>query len=168
MAFRFFAKTDKTPKQRFFNPQGQDTAEDVVAGSTGQDQTDSGVARLLANDSSNLSYRQLRFHAPKYTLEELLEKLMQNAEKYSGNMRTQCLEKMLSLLQNNLDFVNRPPKNFHSNPLELVIKIGNDHIAKELLKLKANVRPGNRHLLNQIKHLLEPEQRSSLLSMQPQ
>lgn len=163
MAFRFFAKTDKTPKKRFFNPTKQDTTEDVIVGSEGQTQTDSGIAQLIPSDN-NYSYRNLRFHPPKYTLDELLEKLMANAETYSGNMREHCLEKMLSLLQNNSDFVNRVPENFHSNPLELVLKIGDLRMAQELLKLKANVRPENRYLLNQIRELL-PERYSNKPTM---
>ncbi|CAM6002488.1 unnamed protein product [Sphagnum balticum] len=155
MRYSFFAKTDKRPKERFFNPPGEKTVDDAAA-STGQGQS-SGEAGFRMLDTANLSYRSLRLVRPKISPEELLEKLLRNADNAMGLASQHYLEQMLILIKKNPSLVNRVPKNFHSNPLELVIKLGNDSIAQELLQMQAQVRPENRYLLKKIEHLLRPQ-----------
>lgn len=150
--YRFFSKTDKIPKKRFFNP-----PNDVAAGSSsGQDKT--GIGRItLAGTDVNDVFSVYRFLPSKYTLEQLVKKLLENAENYRGDARDSCLKNLLDLLHRfpNYD-INKVPKNFHSNPLELVIQLGDMAVARELLKLKANVRKENSYLLEKIKPLLDP------------
>jgi hypothetical protein len=98
------------------------------------------------------SYRQLRLIKPKETLEELLERLLRKAEHTSGNAQANFLQQMLLFLSQNPGLVNKAPKNFHSNPLELAIQIGDLKVAAQLLLLKATVRPENRHMLRKIEH----------------
>lgn len=150
MSLLFFSPSQVKSKNRLSresNSQGDDTEAST-------DQTSSsGTISPLKVDRYNT--RAFRLNPPNETQEEKLERLMRNAEKFGGLAQSNYLEQLVIFLTQYPDFVNRVPKNFHSNPLELVIKIGDLNITKELLKLKANVRPENQFLLSRIKHLLK-------------
>lgn len=154
MSFSFFSKTDKKRKPRFFNPPKTSTADDSSA-SSGQDRAESGAFHPI--DLTNpLSYRRIRLLPPKETMDDRLARLLKNAENAGGHACSEYLEQMLNLLKSHPELVNCVPKKFHSNPLEVVIRLGDTRVAKELLALKAWVRPENRSLLKRIEHLLQP------------
>ena len=152
MYCRFFAKTDKTPRKRFFNPNGEGTSEDVNVGST--DQANSGTSAPRPDDNS---YRQLRFLPPELSPEELLEILMQNAYSCDGDARSYFLEQLLMHLEKYPDLANKASNKLDINPLELAISVGASQLIEKLLEMRANVRTENRHLLKHIKHLLKPD-----------
>lgn len=154
MPYSFFAKTDKRPKQRFFNPSSMVSVDDTSS-SAGRDSSSSGVFIPL-NTTNPFAFRQLRLIPSNRSQDELLERLMRNAENSLGQTCNNFLEQLVIFLKRNPDMTNRVPKGFHSNPLELVIQLGDLKIAKELIALKATVRPENRHLLKRIEHLLQP------------
>lgn len=141
---RFFRTANARQKERFF-----------AAAIANESDEDSEVDSGNASSSGMLSYREMRLVASDETLEELLERLLRNIDKSGGDAQQNYLEQLLLFLNRNPELVNRVPKNFHSNPLELVIKIGDFKMAKELLSLKAMVRPENRFLLKRIAHLLD-------------
>ncbi|MHB1948441.1 MAG: hypothetical protein ACYCQI_10055 [Gammaproteobacteria bacterium] len=152
MYCKFFSKTDRTPRKPFFNPKDQGSVGDALAGGSDRDRIGEGTYRPA--DWDNASYRRLRFLPPVETLDDILEKLLRNAEFFDGRARSKYLEKMLKLLQRNPELVNRMPNNYHSRPLELALRLGELKVAEELLKLDANVRPENRDLLQKVAHLL--------------
>lgn len=152
MRFTFFSKTDKRPKQRFFNPPGSSSADDTSVGA-GQDSDRIGM--MIPAAVNTLSYRTLRLLPPKESLDDLLEKLLRNAENSDGQACSRYLEQMLHFLKRNPELVNRVPNRFHSNPLEVVIRLGDLRVAQELLLMKASVRPENRNLMKKIEHLLQ-------------
>jgi hypothetical protein len=136
---------------------GLNDAEDV------SDSTDSVITPAATeNKFKNYAYRQLRLVRPTQSLQDLLEKILRNAENAGPKSCEIYLEQMLIFLKANPQLVNCVPNKFHSNPLELAIKLGIRNCIKELLHLKAEVRPQNRFLLNRIKPLLTNQKNSRL------
>jgi hypothetical protein len=143
----FFSKTDNRPKTRFFKFAEVATTEDTSASS--------GVGVLRFGETSSVfSHHKFRLVRSKETLEELLEKLLINAEKSDGLARSHYLEQLLQFLTRNPKMVNHVRKDFHSNPLELVIKLGDMNVAKQLCAMHATVRPEYRSLLKHIELFL--------------
>lgn len=148
----FFSKTDKRLRTSFFSS-GEAHATGESTRESGRDSN--SLATFFINDQGkNVSHRKLRFLRPKKSLEDMLEKLLRSAEATGFEARENILKQLVIFLQKNPQLVNRVPNKFHSNPLELVILIGSTEIIKELLTLKAQVRPQNRILLSKINYLL--------------
>ena len=146
----FFSKTDTRPKQRFFKPVG--TSTDDSAASAGR--SDASGSHFRPDTTPGLfSYRKMQLTRPKESYDDLLERLLRNAENSYGLASSHYLEQLVIFLTKNPGLVNRVPNKFHSNPLELVIALGDFTIAQKLLALNAVVRPENRHLLKKIEHL---------------
>lgn len=157
MSHTFFSKTDKRLKKRFFNPPGIITSDDASAHSE-QDSTSGTIFRPIDDTITSNSHRRLRLLRSKESAEDLLERLLRNAENTGGQACSNYLEQLLHFLKRNPTFVNRVPNKYHSNALELVIKLGDYRVAKELIALNAYVRPENRSLMKKIAHLLKPHQ----------
>lgn len=147
MHSRFF-KTKRSDQKPFFNPDQQGSTDDALAGGK-----ERGGFRPF--ETHPYDYRRMRFLPPKKSLDEQLKKLMESAKKCDGIARAHYLEQMIQFLIANPKMVNRVPPKFDSNPLELVLSLGDIGMAKKLLQLHANVRPQNRQLLLKVAHLLQ-------------
>ncbi|GEM_PF-6491699 len=108
MPFLFFSKTNKNPRKKFFNPKDDGYAEDAEANS-GQERA-TGQSIPTPASMNNLSYEKLRFLKSRDTLDDILERLLRNAE--SSNSSEVYLEVMLTFLKKNPELVNQHPINF--------------------------------------------------------
>lgn len=163
MTFTLFSKKNTPKNSPVFNWSDHTSIEDSNAegDKSSDDSSGASVGEFSSRghfpETSNDPYSnyKLRLLKSSETLEDKLERLMRNAEKYGGLAQSNYLEQLVKFLTHYPDLVNRVPNNFHSNALELVIKIGDLRIAEQLISvLRANVRPENSHLLNRIKPLL--------------
>ena len=141
--YSLFSLTSRLTKESTKN--NDRTTDDST--SNADQASSSGAPSPLAN--TKLHYRHYRLTPPPETKEELLERLLRNAER-SGLASEHYLEQMLLFLKRNPDMVNKTPKKFHSNPLELVVQLGDARVAKELLALNATVSETYQTRLNEM------------------
>jgi hypothetical protein len=139
---RFFSKTDKTPKERFFKPTDMGSSDETSASS--------GQTRLQREDSNG----NIRLLRKDTSLDDVLNELLENIANLVGEQRERFLNKLVQFIKQYPELVNRAPKKFHSNALELIITLGEFKFVPDLLSLKAEVRQGKEALLERIEHLL--------------